>query len=328
VDQSRERPATRNEPVTVSRRVRALVALSLTLTVTACSRSTAGAAGSVRTVSSSAVPREALDVMTFNIRHGRGADGEHVWPNRRGLVAERLRASNAPLIGLQEVLDFQLEELKAALPRYRAIGVGRDDGVSAGEFSPLLVDTTRFVVLTSGTFWFSDTPDVPGSMHWGNRITRIASWARLADRNTGDTLRIYNVHWDHESQPSRERSAALLRSRLASDGSPLDALLVTGDFNAGEDNAAVRVLVDSAAHGLTVRVRLRDSYRVRHPEARVVGTFNAFRGDSTGDKIDAILIDPSWHVESATIDRTRDGALWPSDHFPVTARLWRTRAIP
>lgn len=304
----------------------ALVALALV--VTACTRSTVGVEGRAAVVSSPPAAGEALDVLTFNIRHGRGADGDHVWPNRRALVEERLRASNAALIGLQEVLDFQLEELKAALPRYRAIGVGREDGVSAGEFSPLLVDTTRFVVLTSGTFWFSDTPDAPGSMHWGNRITRIASWARLADRQTGDTLRVYNVHWDHESQPSRERSAILLRERLATDGSPLDALLVTGDFNAGEDNPAVRLLVDSAARGATARVRLRDSYRVRYPEAHVVGTFNAFRGDSTGEKIDAILIDARWHVEDATIDRTRVSALWPSDHFPVTARLWRTRAIP
>ncbi|MCU0616871.1 MAG: endonuclease/exonuclease/phosphatase family protein [Gemmatimonadaceae bacterium] len=271
---------------------------------------------------------EAVAVMSFNIRHGRGADGEHVWPNRRAIVQQLVRESGASLIGLQEVLDFQLAEMREALPTHRAIGVGRDDGVAAGEFAPLLVDTTRFAVVTSGTFWFSDTPDVPGSMHWGNRITRIASWARLADRRTGDTLRVYNVHWDHESQPSRERSASLLRSRLAGDGSPLDALLVTGDFNAGEDNAAFQALVDSAPRGATARVRLRDSYRVRYPDARVVGTFNAFRGDSTGDKIDAILIDPLWHVETATIDRTRVGSLWPSDHFPVTARLWRTRAIP
>lgn len=307
---------------------RALVALTLASVLAACARSTVGTEHTAPAASRPSDAGDALDVMSFNIRHGRGDDGVHVWPNRRALVQERLRVSNASLIGLQEVLDFQLDELTAVLPRYRAIGVGRDDGVSAGEFSPVLVDTTRFVVITSGTFWFSDTPDVPGSMHWGNRITRIASWARLADRLTGNTLRIYNVHWDHESQPSRERSAALLRARLASDGSPLDALLVTGDFNAGEDNPAVRVLVDSAPRGATSRVRLRDSYRVRHPEVRVVGTFNAFRGDSTGDKIDAILIDPLWHVEDATIDRTRVGALWPSDHFPVTARLWRTRAVP
>jgi endonuclease/exonuclease/phosphatase family metal-dependent hydrolase len=267
----------------------------------------------------------AVEVLSFNIRHGRGADGEHVWPNRRAIVARLLATSGATVIGLQEVLDFQLAELAAALPRHRAIGVGRDDGVAAGEFAPLLVDTTRFSIVARGTFWFSDTPDVPGSLHWGNRITRIATWARLADRRTGDTLRVYNAHWDHESQPSRERSAALLRARLAGDGRPGDALLVTGDFNAGEDNPAFRALVDPAPAG---PVRLRDSFRLVHPDARVVGTFNGFRGDSTGEKIDAILVDPSWRVEAAAIVRTRVGTLWPSDHFPVTARLRRPRRAP
>lgn len=265
----------------------------------------------------------ALAVMSFNIRHGRGDDGAHVWPNRRQIVIDLLRTAGTPLIGLQEVLDFQLREIATALPQFRVIGVGRDDGVAAGEFAPLLVDTTRFAVLAEGTFWFSETPDVPGSMHWGNRITRISSWARLHDRTSGDTLRVYNVHWDHESQPSRARSAALLRARMATDANADDGVLVTGDFNAGEDNAAfAALLADTAA------LPLRDSYRALYPTAMVVGTFNGFVGDSTGDKIDAVLIGEGWTVDAAAIDRRRVRGLWPSDHFPVTARVRRTRRTP
>ena len=253
-----------------------------------------------------------LDVVSFNIRHGRGDDGAHVWPNRRRIVLDLLRNYQAHLVGLQEVLDFQRDEIAVALPTHRVIGVGRDDGRRAGEFAPLLVDTARLAVVQEGTFWFSDTPDVPGSMHWGNRITRICSWARLVDRRSGDTLRVYNVHWDHESQPSRERSAALLRDRIARDGAPTDLVLVTGDFNAGESNPAVRALLAAS---------LRDSYRVRHASDTLVGTFNGFRGDSTGEKIDAVLVGPRWIVEAARIDRQQVGGLWPSDHFPVLARL-------
>jgi len=266
--------------------------------------------------------REAIDVMSFNIRHGRGDDGVHVWPNRRQIVLDLLRSSAIPLIGLQEVLDFQLREIADALPAYRVIGVGRDDGVAAGEFAPLLVDTTRFAVIADGTFWFSDTPDVPGSMNWGNRITRICSWARLHDRRTDDTVRVYNVHWDHESQPSREQSAALLLARIASDTGAHDGVLVTGDFNAGEDNAALRTLVTNTQR------TLRDSYRARYPAATIVGTFNAFRGDSIGDKIDAVLVSSDWIVDSARIDRRQVQHLWPSDHFPVTARVRRSRPTP
>ncbi len=258
-------------------------------------------------------------VVSFNIRHGRGDDGAHVWPNRRTIVTELLREYNAPIIGLQEVLDFQLREIATALPNHVVVGVGRDDGVAAGEFSPLLIDTTRFSLMSSGTFWFSDTPEVPGSMHWGNRITRITSWARLADRQTRDTVRVYNVHWDHESQPSRERSAELLLTRIAAEGSTLDGVIVTGDFNADEANAAFQALIRDE------RVRLRDSYRARYPEARTVGTFNGFRGDSTAGKIDAVLLGPGLTVEAAGIDRRMVNGLWPSDHFPVWARVRRGR---
>lgn len=260
-----------------------------------------------------------MTVLSFNIRYGTAADGDHAWPNRRALVAGVIRDHAPALVGIQEALRFQLDELAAALPGYREVGVGRSDGREQGEYAAILVDTTRFDLVAQGTFWFSDTPEVPGSMHWGNRITRIATWARLADRATGDTLRLYNVHWDHESQPSRERSARLLLDRMAADPHPGDALVLTGDFNADETNPAFRALLADP------RVPLRDTFRALHRDAAVAGTFNAFRGDSTGGKIDAVLVGPGWEVLRAAIDRRQVDGLWPSDHFPVVARIRRQR---
>ena len=254
-----------------------------------------------------------LRALSFNIRYGTADDGAHVWSNRRAHVIATIRDHAPHLLGIQEALRFQLDEISAALPGHRVVGVGRDDGVRAGEYSAILVDTARFAVHDEGTFWYSDTPTVPGSMHWGNRITRIATWARLVDRATRDTLRLYNTHWDHESQPSRERSAALLLDRIATDGSSGDAILVMGDFNADEHNAAFLALLADR------RTPLRDSFRTIHPEASVVGTFNAFRGDSTGGMIDHVLAGPRWAVRDAGIDRRRFDALWPSDHFAVWA---------
>lgn len=253
--------------------------------------------------------------MTFNIRYGTANDGDHSWPNRRPHLINVIRDHAPHLLGVQEALRGQLDELRAVLPLHREIGVGREDGRTAGEYSALYVDSTRFNVINEGTFWFSDTPDVPGSMTWGNRITRICTWARLADRATGDTLRVYNLHWDHESQPSREKSASQLLTRLTSDSSAGDRVLVLGDFNADEQNAAYRAVVTDR------RISLRDAFRAVHDDARVVGTFNAFRGDSTGGMIDHVLAGRRWQVLAAGIDRRRFGALWPSDHFPVWAIL-------
>jgi len=256
-------------------------------------------------------------LLTFNIRYGTANDGEHRWPNRRAAVITTI-ADHAPhLLGVQEALRFQLDEIAAALPRYRELGVGRDDGKLAGEYAAILVDTARFTVLSTGTFWLSDTPETPGSMHWGNRITRITTWGRLVDRATGDTVRVYNAHWDHESQPSRERSARLMLARILGDGARSDAVLVLGDFNSDESNPAFRALVSDPGAGL------RDTFRDRHPVATTVGTFNSFRGDSTAGKIDAVLVGRGWRVIDAGIDRRKHGALWASDHFAVWAAVVR-----
>lgn len=260
----------------------------------------------------------AVRVMSFNIRYGTANDGAHRWEARRDAVIGTIRDHAPHVLGVQEALRFQLDELARALPGYRELGVGRDDGRTAGEYSAILVDTARFSLLADGTFWYSDTPTVPGSMHWGNRITRIATWVRLVDRATGDTLRVYNTHWDHESQPSRERSAALLLDRVRGDAGPGDRVLVMGDFNSDETNPAFQRLATAvgSAEGTPL---LRDTFRARHPDAKVVGTFNAFRGDSTAGKIDAILAGAGWSVLDAGIDRRRWGALWASDHFAVWA---------
>jgi endonuclease/exonuclease/phosphatase family metal-dependent hydrolase len=257
---------------------------------------------------------EPITVMTFNIRYGTAADGDDAWSRRRAMLFALLRAENPDLVGLQEALRFQIDEILAAVPGYAVVGVARDDGKAAGEASPILFRTARFHVAESGTFWFSDTPEIPGSKTWGNRITRVSSWARFIDRD-GSACWHYNLHLDHESQPSREKSTGLLRQRIEARRFPSEPVVVTGDFNVGEGNAALVTLVGTT--GTFV-----DTFRVLHPGEREVGTFTAFKpGATTGDKIDYILVQPATRVLAATIIRTSQGGHYPSDHFPVSARI-------
>jgi endonuclease/exonuclease/phosphatase family metal-dependent hydrolase len=267
-------------------------------------------AGAARTRSSNP-----LTVMSFNIRYGTARDGDNAWEHRRDAVVAVIESFRVHVLGVQEALHFQLEELVAALPQYRRIGVGRDDGRQAGEYAAILVDGNRIDVLEEGTFWFSDTPDAPASASWGNDIPRICTWARLREGTSGATFYLYNVHWDHVSQSSRERSAALLLETIAGRAEPGDPVLVTGDFNAGERNPAFARLLEPGAAPLT------DTFREVHPEATEVGTFNGFEGTITGDKIDAVLASTHWQVLAADIVRTAYAGHYPSDHFPVVATL-------
>ena len=183
-------------------------------------------------------PAEPLEVMSFNIRYGTANDGENRWANRREFLFDVVRRADADVIGLQEALDGQVREILAAVPGYGLVGVGRDDGRTRGEYAAILFRTSRLHVSDSGTFWFSDTPERVASRSWGNTITRICTWARFVDRD-GRAFWHYNVHLDHQSQPSRERSAALLVERIDARRAPDEPALVTGDFNAGEDNPAL-----------------------------------------------------------------------------------------
>lgn len=255
----------------------------------------------------------ALRVMSFNVRYGTADDGDDSWPLRRDLVMRTIADFGPTVLGVQEALRFQLDEIADAFPGFGEVGVGRDDGAEAGEYAAILYDTGRLELLDSGTFWLSDTPEVVASTSWGNGITRIVTWARFRDMEGADdgaTFYVFNAHWDHESQPSRLRSAGLMLERIAG-RDPLDPVLVTGDFNAGESNAAFRALLDGDD--------LRDTFRALHPEATATGTFNGFTGERSGDKIDAVLVSPDWMVTEATIVRSNDDGRYPSDHFPVTA---------
>ncbi len=255
---------------------------------------------------------EPLTVMTFNVRYGTAQDGENRWNSRRDLLFDVIRAQDADILGLQEALDFQVDEIVAAVPAYAVVGVGRDDGRRAGEYAAILFRKDRLRVAESGTFWFSDAPSVPGSKSWGNTITRICTWARFIDRD-GRAFWHFNVHLDHQSQPSRERSAELLRQRVEARSGPAEPVIVTGDFNVGESNPALASL---RAAGFL------DTFRVLHPDERKVGTFTGFKIDNDiGEKIDYVLVQPGATVHRAEIIRTvRDGR-YPSDHFPVLARI-------
>ncbi len=256
-----------------------------------------------------------LRVMSFNVRYGTAADGENAWPLRQEMVAGVMEDFHPDVVGVQEALHFQLDELGALLPEMSWIGVGRDDGVTAGEYAPILYRRDRLDVLEEGTFWFSDEPEAPGSMSWGNEIPRICTWGRFRDRVSGAVFTLFNLHWDHRSQPSRERGAQLLLERIRNRGNPGDRLLVTGDFNAGEGNPAFRALLDAGD------LSLKDPFRVRFPDAREVGTFHGFEGGSEGEKIDAILAGSGWDVLHAGIVRVSFNGRYPSDHYPVTAVL-------
>lgn len=263
----------------------------------------------------------AFRVVTYNIRFGSANDGPDRWEIRREKVVESIRDLDAPIVGLQEAEAFQVRELLEALPRYAASGVFRDDGRLAGEGTPILFDRTRYALVSSETFWLSDTPEAPASNTWGAACVRICTRVRLIELDSGRSLTIFNTHYDHVSQEARLNSTHLLLDKVHAAGRSgvrgAEPVIVMGDFNADETNPAYLAFFESSKGP-----PLRNAFRVIHPETRA-GTFNAFKPDSDGGdrKIDHILVSPGLRVLDAGIDRRKINGRYPSDHFPVWAVL-------
>jgi len=262
-------------------------------------------------------------VMSFNIRFGTANDGVNHWRLRQDFLVETIRAFDPDLLGTQETLADQRDFLGEKLSEYDFVGVGRDDGREAGEMMAIYWKRERFEKIEAGHFWLSETPETVGSQSWDTSLPRMVTWVKLRDRQQPDAPPIawFNTHFDHRGQEARLESARLIRRKameLAAD----HHLIVTGDFNAGEESPPYAALFAPAEPG---QPEWLDTYRRLHPErGPEEGTFNAFDPQATkGARIDWIAVCDRWQVIAAGIDRTqRDGRV-PSDHFPVTAVVRR-----
>jgi endonuclease/exonuclease/phosphatase family metal-dependent hydrolase len=255
---------------------------------------------------------DTLCVMTYNLRYA-SAVGPNAWPDRRPLMRQCITNVQPDVFGTQEGLYEQLKELHADLPAYNWIGLGRDGG-SKGEFMAIFYRPERLDPKAFDHFWLSDTPNLIGSTTWGNSNRRMVTWVRFLDRKTGREFYLFNTHFDHEVQPAREKSAALLSNKIEELKTSLP-VLVTGDFNAGMDNPAQAVLTDDGF--------LADTWTLaKQREGEGLGTFNSFKSvPENNTRIDWILARGKVEVDNTRIVTFSSNGRFPSDHCPLVACL-------
>lgn len=261
-----------------------------------------------------------LRVMTYNIRYANPGDGPNRWENRKEQLCRTIERFDPDLLGTQEVLASQRDDLKKRLKRHHVFAAGRDDGKDRGETAAIFYRKQRFEKLDGGHFWLSETPDRAGSRGWDAALPRIATWLKLKDRNQPNAppLFVLNTHFDHRGATARLESARLIMKKL--DGLAAGCRIVLlGDFNAGESSEAYSA-VFAREDG---RRTLVDVYRAANPtRQKHESTFSRFLTQpSTGDRIDWIGCSPDWAICSADIDRNGTKGRAPSDHFAVTALL-------
>jgi endonuclease/exonuclease/phosphatase family metal-dependent hydrolase len=249
-----------------------------------------------------------LEVMSFNVRYGKAADGANHWTHRESIIHSMFDDHRPQILGLQEALDFQIESILGKFPGYASVGVSRDGG-EVGEFCSILFDDERFDVLQSGTFWLSETPELP-SKSWESAFPRICTWAQLWDSASDSVIWVFNTHFDHMSEWARNESAKLLLRRVESMVAS-EPVVIMGDFNATPDSAAMETLLEQT------QIPLVDTAENRSK----TGTFHGFKGNTDGDRIDYILIGNEMTYSSAGVLTFNIEGRFPSDHFPITIDL-------
>lgn len=261
--------------------------------------------------------KNSLRVMTFNIRYNEPRDGVNAWANRKTKVADVIRFHKADVVGVQEAQFNQIQDLEKLLPGFAWCGVGRD-GEQNGEFSAIFYRKSRFKLLTTSTFWLSETPEKPGSKGWDADYPRIVTWAKFQDLVSKKTFYQFNTHFDHRGARARTESAKFLLAQIRKIAAKSKSV-VTGDFNAKEDTDVYQILTGKTQSGGFKLIDAR--YVSENAHFGGNSTFNEFKELVPDMKIDYIFLSGTARVIEHGVLSDRWNGLWASDHLPVLAEI-------
>jgi endonuclease/exonuclease/phosphatase family metal-dependent hydrolase len=267
-------------------------------------------------------PSTSLRIATCNIRYGTADDGVDSWGFRRHVLIDTLRVIDADILGTQEGLPFQLDELDAAFPRYGRCGLGRYHGVAvdrpheaySGEHCAVFYRRPRFELVSTDTSWLSDTPEVPGSCCTGAHLARVVTRAIFREPSTDRTLTVLNTHYHWGTEVTA--TSTLRLTELLDMAPATHAIIVTGDFNLDPDSPEHESLLGFSLSGDRRLVDAWDRARaVGCVTSSPVGTTHGFTG-TPDRRIDWILVSDEVQVTGAVIDHSNKRGRYPSDHFP------------
>jgi endonuclease/exonuclease/phosphatase family metal-dependent hydrolase len=251
-----------------------------------------------------------INISSYNLRNNNTGDGINAWPNRKENVKALFRYHDFDIVGVQEALIDQIQDL-VEMPEYAYTGKGRDDGKEGGEHSSIIYRKDRFKLLKSGDFWLSETPDKPGKGWDATCCNRICSWGKFQDLLTKKEFFFFNVHFDHRGVEARKQSGILMVKKIKEIAGNTTTIL-TGDFNSTPETEQIK----------TIGGFLSDSYAVtKQPPYGPVGTFNAFKFDAPmKDRIDYIFVTKNIDVLKYGVLTDAKEQRYPSDHQPVVVR--------
>jgi endonuclease/exonuclease/phosphatase family metal-dependent hydrolase len=254
-----------------------------------------------------------MKIMSYNIRFDNPSDQPNHWEGRKEKLFALIKTHQPDLIGVQEALYHQLEDVVKALPHLAYVGVGRDDSKTKGEYSAILYDKNKYEVLRTETFWLSENPEEVASKNWDAAITRIVTWAEMKDKMSNKTFFWFNTHFDHVGKEARIQSAKLIRKQIENIAGK-SPILLTGDFNCEPDDAPYQVIIEKG------KVNLFDTSTGFKRDCTCCG-FEVKKYEESCVRIDFIFRSKHFKVIDHITPTDNDGMYYPSDHLPVMATL-------
>lgn len=250
----------------------------------------------------------AIRVMSFNIRFG--DLGILTAEDRYDDVERKIEKGMPDSIGLQEATPAWMEYLKANLEAYDYVGVGRDDGVNQGEYAAVFYLKDKYTLVDSGTFWLSDTPDVP-SIGWGADCYRICTWVVLENKETGVKYAHMNAHFDFANEAVFYNSGKLINEKAASFGDI--PVVFTADMNFNEGSPYYNaMLAENVLYDTKYLAEDTMDYLTYHDRTPAAHNDNVIDFVMVNEKFDALV----YKVVTAN-----ESAHYVSDHFPVYADI-------
>lgn len=277
-----------------------------------CSKPSAPKVRPERAPAEKGLASTAIKLVTWNIQNGRDeGDGQNGWPQRKHALGSVLEEIEPDILCVQEAFANQVRFLQETLARHDRVGVGRVDGKSEGEHAAIFYRRDRFKRLEGGTFWLSETPEVP-SRTWDKDYFRVCTWARFKDVESQKMFRIYNTHFSLIAE-AQEKSARLIISRIA-EGDAKKSVALCGDFNCGPGGAPWKIF--EAVGLINAELAVGGDSLTPTWHRRGVPVFC----------IDAIFVRGDWRVTAQRVIMDGLDGVFPSDHFGVMATLeFRTR---
>jgi endonuclease/exonuclease/phosphatase family metal-dependent hydrolase len=289
-------------------------------------------------------PIAPIRVLTFNLLGSRPSTEQNAkcgpWSTRKPIVLEIMqdKTGGAPydFIGTQETSTNpdpalnQVNHLAAEMPGYDTLYAacnGEPNTPTPKEISMsnmILWRKDRWQIdpRDHGSFWLSDTPEVPGSNQWapgGKGARRNVTYGLFHEiaggKRTGRKVYFYNTHLNVHVPDARAKSAFLIMDRIHARPTPSAPVILTGDFNSRRDSIIYRYLTGFPVTYENV---------CRTPPLALLEASATAGNQNDLPRIDFIFFTNDLHpLTAARLSPTRR-TIRSSDHAPVEASLdWK-----